>query len=336
MSTSPTGSSASAACSRAWTRARAPSMRCSTRRGTTCPNRCARRRRSPSPPTWTSSRSEGRLPEGVERPGPGGAQRVGAAQHVPASPPHRAARRARAAWTSEPSRRRRASSMAAASGVSPVSSERSKIIAGGRADAADTLARGSRVIAAGLLGDVDDAAGVGDEVRRPQDVVPLQEPGDSVVGELVVGRTRDCPAAQPRYHLVVEQAAQGARREHVDLGAPRLGGGRPAGAELLRERLLARIDVGDDEPGSGAGASLGHPRADMAEAEHAHAAVAQRAVAEGALAGGADGRLDAERGERAGVTRAAAAAGQAGDVSASAARSRPCLGSRCPTSSAVM
>ena len=53
--------------------------------------------------------------------------------------------------------------------------------------------RAGRVVAAGLEldGDVDDPAGVGHEVRRPQDPAAAQQVGDAVVGELVVGRAGD-------------------------------------------------------------------------------------------------------------------------------------------------
>ena len=55
----------------------------------------------------------------------------------------------------------------------------------GVADAADALARQPRVVAAGLEldGDVDDAAGVGDEVRRPQHAVAREQIGDRLIGE---------------------------------------------------------------------------------------------------------------------------------------------------------
>src|SRR3712207_7849203 len=53
---------------------------------------------------------------------------------------------------------------------------------------------------------------------RPHDPARLQEVGDAVVGQLVVRRAGDDPAAQLGHGLVVEDTAQGARRVDVDLG----------------------------------------------------------------------------------------------------------------------
>ena len=94
----------------------------------------------------------------------------------------------------------------------------------GVADAADALARQPRVVAAGLEldGDVDDAAGVGDEVRRPQHAPAREQVGHRLVGELVVGRAGDDRRLQRGHRLVVEDAAERARRQDVDRGEQRL------------------------------------------------------------------------------------------------------------------
>ena len=76
-----------------------------------------------------------------------------------------------AAPTPASARRRRASSIAAASGVAPAASASSKIV---RSVSPIARTRASRALGRVALGleldrDVDDPAGVGDEVRRPQD-----------------------------------------------------------------------------------------------------------------------------------------------------------------------
>ena len=94
----------------------------------------------------------------------------------------------------------------------------------GVADAADALARQPRVVAAGLEldGDVDDAAGIGHEVRRPQHAPAREQIGHRLVGELVVGRPGDDRRLQRGHRLVVEDGAERARRQDVDGGEQRL------------------------------------------------------------------------------------------------------------------
>ena len=86
-------------------------------------------------------------------------------------------------------------------------------LAHGVADRAHALV-GARLGVAALLeldGDVDDAAGVDDEVGRPQDPAVGEHGVHRRVGELVVGGARDDPGLQPRHGVVVQRPAQGAR-----------------------------------------------------------------------------------------------------------------------------
>jgi len=184
------------------------------------------------------------------------------------------------------------------------------------ADAADALARQPRVVAAGLEldGDVDDAARVGDEVRRPQHAAAREQVGDRLVGQLVVGRPRDDRRLQRGHGLVVEDGAQGARRQHVDRGEQRLLGLEPARPQAGGLVALARVDVGDQELGPAAGQEPGEAQADGAEPDDGRAATLDRRAPEGPLDRGQDGGLDAERRPGAGVARAAAGAREAGDV----------------------
>ena len=72
--------------------------------------------------------------------------------------------------------------------------------------------------------DVHQSAGVGDEVRRVEDSPLASRLGERLVGELVVRRAADDPAAQPiRRSPGVDRTAHGARRDDVAVGlqAPR-------------------------------------------------------------------------------------------------------------------
>ena len=121
-------------------------------------------------------------------------------------------------------------------------------------------------------------------------------------------------AVQLGHGVVVEHAAERARGEHVDLGGERGVRVGPAGAQLVRERALALVEVGDHELGPGLGEQPRELAADAAEPDHRDAAAGQRGRAEGALAGDLHRALDAERGPRARIAGAAGLDGQAGDV----------------------
>ena len=159
----------------------------------------------------------------------------------------------------------------------------------------------------------------------------------TVVGrELVVGRAGDRAAAQGGDGLVVEHAAERARREHVDLGAQRGVGVDPVGAELVGERALALVDVGDHEPRAGRGERCARARRRRGRGRRrAIERPLEVARAPHALARDADRLLDAERGPRAGVAGAAALDGEAGDVPRAPRRSPSMSASEVPTSSAV-
>ena len=103
-------------------------------------------------------------------------------------------------------------------------------------DRADAELGSLGVVALGLEldGDVDDAAGVCDEVGYPQDPARGQQLSDGLVGELIVRGAGDRAGAEHRHERLIEHAAERARREHVDVGGQRgsrigpLGGNRSA------------------------------------------------------------------------------------------------------------
>ena len=142
-------------------------------------------------------------------------------------------------------RRSRPSSSAASSGVVPRRRRCRRSCAACRRRRGRACRRG-RVVALGLEldGDVDDAAGVADEVRRPEDAARAQRGVELVVGQLVVRRARDRLAAQRGDGVVVEHAAERARREHVDLGGQRCIGS----AQLAPSRRRARACAGRRRP----------------------------------------------------------------------------------------
>ena len=142
----------------------------------------------------------------------------------------------------------------------------------------------------------------------------MQVGREVVGGELVVRRAGDGAAAQGGHRVVVEHAAQRAGRDDVHVGAQRLGGLGPGGAQLLGQRAPAGRDVGQDEPGAGGGEAAGERAAHVAQADHRDAAAGQVRRAPDALGRDADRGLDAERGPRAGIARAAALVREPGDV----------------------
>ena len=185
-----------------------------------------------------------------------------------------------------------------------------------------------------LDADVDDPAGVADEVGRPQDPARGERGVERVGGELVVRGAGDRAAAQRGHGLVVEHAAERARRDDVDLGGHRRQRVGPLGAEPLGELALALVDVGDDELRAALGQHLGQPAADAAEPDHRDAAAVEVVGAERPLARDPQRDLAAERGPRARVARAALAL-----ASPVTCFVRPAMtsmsGSEVPTSSAV-
>ena len=122
----------------------------------------------------------------------------------------------------------------------------------GRFDAVDAAVGALQtVLVADLLGQIDDAAGIHDEVGDVEDVAGREVSGELVFGELVVGAADDGRAPQLGDGLAVEGAAEGAGREDIAFGGMDSVGSGDVGPDLLGEglqRLL--VDVGDGETGA--------------------------------------------------------------------------------------
>src|SRR5438552_19015899 len=82
-------------------------------------------------------------------------------------------------------------------------------------DALDPKAGPALVVAVELVGDVDDPAGVDDEVRRVEDPGLRERIGMAGPEELVVRRPRDGRATQLRDRLVVDDAPEGTGDEDI-------------------------------------------------------------------------------------------------------------------------
>jgi len=184
----------------------------------------------------------------------------------------------------------------------------------GVADAQHPPAGHARVVALSLSGEVRNPAGVGDEVGAPQHVALAQEIGHGVVGELVVRRPQHHGSAQPRHRRLVEHAAEGAGREDVGLGGHGVGGREPLRPELVGQRAAVGHDIGDPQARPRPGEPHREPAPDVPQADDRHHAAARVGRAEDPLEGDPEGGLDPERRPRAGVARAAAAAGEPRDV----------------------
>ena len=184
------------------------------------------------------------------------------------------------------------------------------------ADPEHALARPVGVVAVRLEldRDVDDPARVDDEVGRPQDPARGELARDVVGRELVVRGADDRAAAQLGHRVVVEDAAQRARRDDVDVGAQRGVGLEPRRRPARRRargwparRRRRRARAGGGEPRASVAA-------DVAEADHRDATAREVPRAPEALGRDADAGLDAERRPRARVAGAAALQRQPGDV----------------------
>ena len=144
-------------------------------------------------------------------------------------------------------RRCRASSMAAVSGVIPARARRRRSRAGcrrSRGPAAGDL----RVVARPLEldGDVDDAAGVGHEVRRPQDPAPREEVGDARRRRAGCSPRRRSTGACRRgtvSSLSTPPSAQGASTSTC--GGQRLGRARSSARRASRPRALLRWSMSE-------------------------------------------------------------------------------------------
>ncbi len=167
-----------------------------------------------------------------------------------------------------------------------------------------------------LVGHLDDAAGVHHVVRRVEDATVGQVLLDAGVGQLVVGRAADHLRGQRRYGLVVQRAAEGARRVHVQA---RRADQRPG----VRRHLHLRVPAADPLDRFGAHIRDHDLRAvleevfdevvaHLADARDADLAAAQRRVAPQVLRRGAHPLEDTEGGEDGGVAGAAVLGGAAG------------------------
>ena len=150
------------------------------------------------------------------------------------------------------------------------------------------------VVARELAIDVDQAAGVGDEVGRVEDPA-LGEPSASARRRAGCWprRRRSRSAARSTFARV-DRAAERARREHVALGQQRLARARASAApSSLGERAACGVDVGDGQLAARLRQPPREPRADVAEADHARPAPGEVRVAEARADAGADRGLDA-------------------------------------------
>ena len=157
-----------------------------------------------------------------------------------------------------------------------------------------------------VVGDVDEAAGVGYVIGGVEDAPAFELGAVARLGQLVVGGAGDDAGMQQGDGAVVENGAQRARREDVGLdavdgvgghgGRPELGGGAPDGAF---------IDVGDEEAGAGLGQVAAQGVTDAAQALHGDADAAQLGASQAVLDGRPNGHVDAERRHRRRVAAAA-------------------------------
>jgi hypothetical protein len=184
----------------------------------------------------------------------------------------------------------------------------------GLADAVDGTGGGGRVVALPLLGDVDDPAGVGQEVRHVERAGRVEQLGHLRAGQLVVGATDDDDPSERPGPLGGDVAPQGAGRQHVDRGlVPRVGRHGAGGSRLEGPPDAISVHVGDEHLGPLGHEELDQRTPDLAHPEHQHPAAPQAGAP-----GGPARRLHRPEhpsgGERARVPGAAPGGGGAGDV----------------------
>jgi len=134
------------------------------------------------------------------------------------------------------------------------------------------------------------------------------------VRKLIVGATGDHRAVEVQNRIVIQDATQRARGQHVDGRLDRPARRHPACAQLLGQATARRVDVRHDQPRTLGSTALCDAAADLAEADDRDGPALQRRRAEHALAACSDAHMDAERGEWARIARPAEAARQASDV----------------------
>ena len=174
-------------------------------------------------------------------------------------------------------------------------------------DCQRAFARDARVVAAAveLDADVDDAAGVDNEVGCPEHAAPLEQRRDVGRRQLIVGGAGDHRRLNLSDRLCVEDATERAGRQHVDRRRHRLRRRPPGGAERDRVGAARRVDVGEHELRPGLGQQPRERQADVTQPDDRDRSPAQAAAAERALAARLDRSEHAERGHRARVARPA-------------------------------
>ena len=157
-----------------------------------------------------------------------------------------------------------------------------------------------------LAADVDDAAGVDHVVGRVDDSALTQHLAvPNLVEELVVRRSRDHGAAEPSDRVVVEDAAEGARREDVALDAVDLVGVDDLDPELADGVLHALgVDIGCKNACPRFGEMLREPEPHAAETLYGDGPAGDVGVTRGLEQRGADPEEAAERSCRARVPSA--------------------------------
>lgn len=127
---------------------------------------------------------------------------------------------------------------------------------------------------------MNHAAAVGQEVRYVQDPGFGEHASCLVGGELIVGAAAQDPAAELSGYVLVNQATDRARREHVELEPEQLAGALgqlgTLGAGTLRG---GRIRIESDDLGTGAEQRTDEYPADLTDADHADRAADQALVA---------------------------------------------------------
>ena len=177
------------------------------------------------------------------------------------------------------------------------------------------VARALAVGAGELRVDEHEPAGVGDEVGGVEDPAAGELDRQRVVRELVVGRAAHDARAQRRHRVLVEDPAERAGGEDVDIGQQRVIRRHPGRArQLVDEGALALVDVGDDHVRPVRDEHPHEVLADVAGADDRRSAAGQLGRVEAVRDARADRGVHAERGVRARVAEPAEALGQADDV----------------------
>ena len=180
--------------------------------------------------------------------------------------------------------------------------------ADGVGDLGGALPGSLAVVAGELLGEVDDPAGVHDEVRRIQDPARGERVVVDTVGELVVGGATHRAALQPRDRLLVQHAAQRARREDVAVLLECPLDREPRGSDLPHQHVDAfAVHVRHRNASPRFDEEAREVRADMADAVHDNPLPGERGVTVELLEHRAHGLRHAVGGHGRGVARAAGA-----------------------------